>query len=125
MTSPAPGSTRDVVFLAVTRPSNIYGMPLGGFLLAAGAGGMIFNVTHAYNVWWRLGIVSAAVLATFAVMRALTSWEPLWLRILNAWAQTRARVLLSWPTRAFGGTTFRPWPVALRDDPNELRDHAG
>lgn len=54
MTSPAPGSTRDVMFLAVTRPSNIYGMPLGGFLLAAGAGGMIFNVTHAYNVWWRL-----------------------------------------------------------------------
>ncbi len=125
MTEPAPASTWDVVFLAITRPASVYGVPLGGFLLAAGAGGMAFNLSHNYNVWWRFGICGGAALVGLAIMRGLTSWEPRWLQILNAWSQTRGRVLFAWPTRAWGGSTLRPWPVAVRRDPNEMRDYVG
>lgn len=125
MNEPAPATTRDTVFLAVTRPATIYGVPLGGFLLAAGVGGMAFNLTHSYNVWWRFGICGGAALVGLVIMRGLTSWEPRWLQILTAWAQTRGRVLFAKPTRVFGGSTFRPWPVALRRDAKEMRDYAG
>lgn len=123
--SDAPASTHDTVFLAITRPAMAYGVPLGGFLLAAGAAGMVFNFTHAYNVFWRFGLVGAAFAAVITAMRVLTSWEPNWFSILTVWSRTRAPALLSPATWRYGGTTVRPGPTDLTSNMSQVRDYAG
>lgn len=123
--SDAPASTRDTVFLAVTRPATFYGVPVQGFVLAAGAAGWLFNVTHAYNLFWRAGLCGGAALLVLGIMRALTSWEPNWWHILGSWARTTGRVRFARPTRAWGGSTANPTPARLRHDRREMRDYAG
>lgn len=118
-------SSRDTVFLAVTRPATFYGVPLTGFLIAASVASLAFNVTHQHGLLWRAVLVGGPALLILGIMRALTSWEPNWWAILATWAVTSGRVRLSWPTRAFGGATLRPWPVALRHERRELRDYRG
>ena len=118
-------STRDSLFLAITRSACVYGVPLGGFLLGVGVPALIFDVTTQYNLWWRLGLCGGALIIILGIMRYQTAREPKWFEILRVWSRTRLPVRWSRHTRAFGGTTFRSLPVDLRRDRDELRDYCG
>lgn len=129
MTDPVHPSTQDTVLLGPTRPPVYYGVPLEGFILAVSVAFLCFAWTFHLNTLLQI-IIRAVVCLSLAatvllIMRALTSWEPNWYPILCSWGRTRLRVLFSRATRAYGGTTFRPGPVALRTDKAELRDFAG
>lgn len=119
------GPTWDVLFLAITRMACVYGVPLCGFLVAGGAAGISFDLSHHYNLWWRLGICVGAFIAAIVFMRALTSWEPRWWPILACWYRTRATVLFHAATRRFGGSTVSPLPVAPASSYQEMRDYVG
>jgi type IV secretory pathway VirB3-like protein len=99
--------TRDPLFLAITRMATVYGVPLGGFLLAVGGVAFVFDVTSQYSILWRVGLCGGALLLLLGGMRWLTSREPKWFAIFLAWSQTRLPVRFSKHTRAYGGTTFR------------------
>jgi type IV secretory pathway VirB3-like protein len=119
--------TSDQLFLGITRPAIVRhtGVPLTGFLLVVGGCAFVFDLTARYSLLWSSAGCGSALVVLTVVLRVLTSREPHWFRIGVVWARTRLPVLLSRPSRRFGGTTFSPLPVDLRRNRAELRDYAG
>lgn len=125
----ALGPTQDVVFLALTRPTVKYRVPMAGFMVAFAASCYFFVFEKlafpGVNVFARMGLAGLMFLAAMAAMVRLSSWEPHFYRILKAWSETRLRQLLKPWTRVFGGTTYSPVPVHMRRDRTRLRAYAG
>lgn len=117
--------TQDACFLAITREPTLYGVPLVSFLVATIVAALGFDLTVRYNLFWRAGICLTFAGITLYAMAALTSWEPQWRKILLAWLNVRGPGVLSPHTRAWGGVTFRPWPVAIQHNLREMQDYAG
>lgn len=117
--------TQDACFLAITREPTIYGVPLVSFIAAILVAATVFDITVHYNLFWRLGICLGLAGTTLYAMAALTSWEPQWRKILLAWLNVRGPGVLMPHARAFGGVTFRPWPVVVQHDLREMQDYAG
>lgn len=118
-------STRDTLFLAVTRPATVYGVPLKGFLFAVTVAALCFSVSHRYGILWRMALCGGSAVAALGVMRALTSWEPRWWELCLTWVSTCSLDRLSSSFWSFGGSTYRPWPSSLRKDRREMRDYRG
>lgn len=118
--------TSDTLFLAITRMACVYGVPVAGFSVVLTVSGVAFLLLGKVDDLWRRALVCGVFLIGSIVwMRIITGREPKWFTIAVAWCQTRMRYLWRRPTRVFGGTTFRPWPVSAGRDLAELRDYAG
>ena len=76
-------STRDPLFLAITRSPCIYGVPLAGFLLGVGGVTVVFDLTTRYNLWWRFGYCGGAMIVILGAMRYLTARSPRWFSIAS------------------------------------------
>lgn len=86
-----PPGTKEICFLALTRPTMTLGVPFWGLVVNATGcfvGGMVFTQFSSHSwinspfVYW------FAAVPIHAAMRRLTSWDFHWVRTLMLWILT-------------------------------------
>ena len=92
----------DTLFIALTRPAMMWGVPFEAFFVNAG-------LTAALVMWGGRGnvIYYAAAPVLHFILRLLASRDHNFFRIWTVWARTKGR---AYANSAFGGSTLEPLP---------------
>lgn len=83
-------SRSEVLFLALTRPALVWGVPFEALALNSGLTFFAGMVLQGHTIWRSPIMFWLAAIPVHLAMRRLTSWDFHWSRTLLLWAQTTA-----------------------------------